>query len=411
MKLLLYIPGEYRAGLFGIITNGDNIIEWLIDKLVNQFRFTAGYIDSIFLHNFNCERVDFRGWCGSGRVNLKIGTKMFNVPLSHLGPAGIAGTEYKDSFHTSIPLLSDRFDTIFEIYKNIYNILAVFQKITIILIPKVSSPMSLSRERLKAYAKLKQKKYRFLHKQFLVEGLHGIRDIVRADEDGKLIDAVIHTADFAKEEMNEKLIITLRHRGVKVYEVPKTDIERLSETVTNQEIVAVVHQWGFKLDTALHQMTPQLIVALDTVREPGNLGAIIRTCDWFGVNTLLLGKGTVEIWNPKVIRSAVGSIVHIPFVEDVDLPSTLPLLRSKGYFIGGTSVHGGVSIHDAVPELPAVIVFGNESDGISHEVLNTIDELLTIPKFGRAESLNVGVSAGVILSAIRLYASNDTEGK
>jgi len=271
--------------------------------------------------------------------------------------------------------------------------------------------MSLSRERLKSYAKLKQKKYRSLQKKFLVEGLRGIRDIVTEDEDGKLIDAVIHTADFSQHDLNEKLIITLRDRGVNVYEVTREDLQRMTETVTTQEVVAVVHQWGYKLDTVLHQMEPQLIVALDNIREPGNLGALIRTCDWFGVNALLLGKGTVEIWNPKVIRSAVGSMVHVPFVEDVDLPEMLPLLRSQGYFIGGTSVRGGVSISDAVPELPAVVIFGNEAEGISHDVLNTIDELLTIPKFGKAESLNVGVSAGVILSAIRFHSTNVSDGE
>ncbi len=269
--------------------------------------------------------------------------------------------------------------------------------------------MTLSRERLKTYSKLKQKKYRSLYKQCIVEGIRGIRDIAAVDDEGKLIDAVLHTADFAESEMNEKLLITLRSRGVKVYEVPDEEINRISEMVTNQDIIAIVNQWSQTLDTILHQSTPQLIVATDNVREPGNLGALIRTSDWFGVDAFLLGKGSVEVWNPKVIRSAVGSMVHIPFVDEVDLAESLPVLRSLGYFIGGTSVRGGISIAEAVPSLPAVIIFGSEVDGISHEVLNTIDELLTIPKFGKAESLNVGVASGVILSAIRFNVEDNQE--
>ncbi len=261
--------------------------------------------------------------------------------------------------------------------------------------------MPLSRERLKTYAKLKQKKYRSLQKQCIVEGVRAIRDIVAADEDGYIIDAILHTPGFIHDEMHEKLVITVRERGAKVYEVGEKELERLTETVTNQDIIAIVNQWSTSIDTIVHQYAPRLIVAADSVREPGNLGALIRTCDWFGVDALLLGKGTVEVWNPKVLRAAVGSMVHLRFSEDVELEKELPLLRSQGYFIGGTSVHGGSSIADTIPAMPAVVVFGNEAEGLSHGVLNVIDELITIPKYGKAESLNVGVSAGVILSAIR----------
>lgn len=261
--------------------------------------------------------------------------------------------------------------------------------------------MSLSRERLKNYRKLKSKKYRTLYRQCLVEGVRAIRDIVVADESGKMIDAVLHPPGYAKNELGEKLFMIVRERGGKVYEVDPDDIRGLSDTVTSQNIIAVVNQWSTTIDTIVHQSAPRLIVATDAIREPGNLGALIRTCDWFGVDALLLGKETVDIWNPKVLRAAVGSMVHIPFVEDVDLRNELPALRSKGFFIAGTSVHGGTAITHMIPELPVVIIFGNEADGISDGVLNTIDELITIPKYGKAESLNVGIAAGVILSAIR----------
>lgn len=268
--------------------------------------------------------------------------------------------------------------------------------------------MPLSRERLKNYAKLKLKKYRSLHKQSIIEGVRAIHDIAAADENGRIIDAILYTPDFLRDDRDEKLLITVRDRGAKVYEIDMKELGRLTETITNQNIVAIVNHWSTTVDAIIHQSAPQLIVAADTIREPGNLGALIRTCDWFGIDALLLGKGTVDVWNPKVLRAAVGSMVHIPFVEDVNLEKELPVLRSRGFFIGGTSIHGGISIADTLPSMPAVIIFGNEAGGLSRNVLNIIDELITIPKYGKAESLNVGTAAGVILSAIRFSSNENT---
>ncbi len=267
--------------------------------------------------------------------------------------------------------------------------------------------MPLSRDRLKLYTKLKQKKYRALQKQCIIEGVRALRDIIAADDEGKFIDAVLYTPDFLTTDVHEKLLITVRDRGGKVYEVSTQDIKRLTDTVTGQNVIGVVNQWSTTVDTIIHQSAPQLVVAADNIREPGNLGSLVRTCDWFGVDALLLGAGTVDIWNPKVLRTTVGSMVHVPFVEDVDLWRELPALRSRGYFICGTSIHGGSSIEHIIPPMPVVLIFGNEAEGISDRLLDIIDDLITIPKYGRAESLNVGVSAGVILSAIRFHSSKN----
>lgn len=261
--------------------------------------------------------------------------------------------------------------------------------------------MSLYRERLKTYAKLRQKKYRSLHKQCIIEGVRAIRDIVAADHNGRLIDALIYTPGFIRDERNEKLVMTVRDHGGKTYEAGEKELARLSETVANQDCIAIANQWNTSIDHIVHQSAFRSIVALDNVSEPGNLGALIRTCDWFGVDALLLGTGTVEIWNPKVLRAAVGSMVHIQFAEDVDLERELPALRMRGYNIVGTSVHEGTPVTDTRPAMPAVIVFGNEADGISSGVERVIDTMITVPKYGKAESLNVAVAAGVILSAIR----------
>jgi RNA methyltransferase, TrmH family len=261
--------------------------------------------------------------------------------------------------------------------------------------------MPLSRERLKSYAKLKQKKYRSLQKQFLAEGMRAVRDIVADEEHGNLIDAILYTPALLKDQLFEKMLIAARERGAKTYELSEEELGRVSDTVTAQGVVGVVNQWGSDLETIVRGSRKRLLVAADAIREPGNLGSIIRTCDWFGVDGLLLGSGTVEVWNTKVVRSAVGSMVHVPMVEDVDLASALPLLRSRGYTIIGTTVHEGTSITGSRIGLPAVVVFGSEADGISPGVQDKLDERITIPRFGRAESLNVGVAAGVTLYHLR----------
>jgi RNA methyltransferase, TrmH family len=261
--------------------------------------------------------------------------------------------------------------------------------------------MSLSQSRLREYAKLKLKKYRTLRKQFIVEGVRGLTDVLDTPAAGRLIESVLYTSDFYTDNRHEILLRMIKDAGVQTYEVDTMTLDKLTGTVTNQNIIAIVNQWNTPIDAVLHRTEPQLIVAVDRVREPGNLGAIVRTCDWFGVDAILLGKDTVEIWNPKVVRSTVGSMVHVPFVEEVDLPVQFGTLKEAGYFIAGTDVRRGVSIADGAPVRPCVIILGSEAEGISPDILTVVDITVTIPGFGKAESLNVGVAAGVILSSIR----------
>jgi RNA methyltransferase, TrmH family len=261
--------------------------------------------------------------------------------------------------------------------------------------------MPLSQSKIKEYAKLKQKKFRTLKKQFIVEGVRGITDLIASLSVEGWIESVLHTPDFVQNDRREKLIISLIESGAKNYEVDKKTLDKLAVTVTGQNIIAVVNQWSTPIEAVLHRTDPQLIVAVDRIREPGNLGALIRTCDWFGVDALLLGKDTVEIWNPKVVRSSVGSMTNVTFVEDVDLIVQLEKLKDAGYIIAGTDVRSGVSVAESPPEKPCVIVFGNEADGISLDIRDQVNTMITIPRFGKAESLNVGIAAGIILSVIR----------
>ncbi len=258
-----------------------------------------------------------------------------------------------------------------------------------------------SQQKIKHYAKLRQKKYRSLYDQFIVEGIRGISDLLNTSDRHVRIEAVVYTDTFAESGENQEILRLLESRGIQSHEVEKKILEKIADTVTSQHIVAIVNQWHITLETIPVRGGKPLMVALDRIAEPGNLGAIIRTCDWFGVDAVLLGRGCVEIWNPKVVRASVGSMTHIPFVEDVDLEEILDKLKSEGYRIVGAETHGGISLTESVPTCPCVLVFGSEAEGIDGGIRRQLDSSVTVPRYGKAESLNVGVAAGIILSVIR----------
>jgi TrmH family RNA methyltransferase len=137
------------------------------------------------------------------------------------------------------------------------------------------------------------------------------------------------------------------------------------------------------------------------VSDPGNLGTILRTCDWFGVDAVLLGKGCVSLYNEKVVRSTSGSIFHLPIYEDVDLLKTLPELKNNGFTLVSTVMDGESLIQTLLPE-KTVLVLGNEAHGVNEAVKKISDRQVSIPRFGNAESLNVGVACAVFLSQWRL---------
>jgi len=139
-----------------------------------------------------------------------------------------------------------------------------------------------------------------------------------------------------------------------------------------------------------------LIVAVDGVQDPGNLGTIIRSADAVGATGVLLGRGTVDLYNPKSIRSTMGSLFHLP-VADCDLLEWLPQAQARGMQTLGTSLAATASCYDVDLRHSTCIVLGNESRGISAEVERLVTQRIIIPMSGRSESLNVAMAATVLL--------------
>ena len=142
-----------------------------------------------------------------------------------------------------------------------------------------------------------------------------------------------------------------------------------------------------------------MIVCLENISDPGNVGTIIRNCDWFGIKDIILSNTCADVYNPKTIRSSVGSLFHANIFFSSNLINDLNILKNKGYKILSATL-GGKSVFNYKTGEKTIIILGNEANGISKNILSFSDDFITIPKIGNAESLNVANASAVILGEL-----------
>jgi RNA methyltransferase, TrmH family len=259
--------------------------------------------------------------------------------------------------------------------------------------------MSLIKATIRDLQGLSRKKQREESGRFLVDGVRGVREALRSRY---TVLEVLFTEELLSDAAGEDLVGEAKTRTGVVNQISAGEMAKISDTVTAQGVVAVMQgmQWN-PTDVLERGDRASLIVALDAVSDPGNLGAIIRTCDWFGVNGLFLGLHSVELHNPKVVRSSVGSIFHLPIVPDIDLPTTLEQAKQCGYTVYATAADGAEYADEMRYPEKLLLILGNEAWGVSSSVMQAVDASLAIRRYGSAESLNVGTACGVILASIR----------
>lgn len=262
--------------------------------------------------------------------------------------------------------------------------------------------MTLSRAKLKELKKLSQKKYRDEQKKFLVEGLRLVGEAARSDF--PILEA-FYTEDVEKDPAGKELLATLKRKTPNVYNVTRWEFNAVADTVTAQGIAAVLRQRENTADRILHCSDGQcILVAFDGIADPGNVGSMVRTCDWFGVNGILIGRNSVELYNPKVLRATMGGAFHLPIADSVDLLSAISHAKELGFKVYVTDPHGETHFDHVTYEAKSLIVFGNEAWGVSDQVKKLADVRLVIRRYGAGESLNVSVACGIVLSALhRLY--------
>jgi TrmH family RNA methyltransferase len=253
-----------------------------------------------------------------------------------------------------------------------------------------------SKEKLKELTKLKTKKGRKTQGRFLVEGIRLCEEVVNSDWE---IDSVLFTSSFQDLPAGKKLLQKFERRNVEIIPVKTEIVKKLSDTVTPQGIISVVKIRGFSLDQ-LWSGDSNIILALDAIRDPGNVGALIRTADAFGIDGVILSSDSVELYNPKVVRSTMGSIFHLPILDEVDLEETIPNLKKRNFKIYGTDVKEGKDSDKVDYSEKICLLIGSEAEGLNNNLLKLSDEIIRIPIVGRAESLNASVAGGILLYEI-----------
>lgn len=252
----------------------------------------------------------------------------------------------------------------------------------------------IAKSRLKNMLALRYKKFRDEQNLFLIEGYRLCQEALQSDF--KVETLLIHSDSLSPQNLNE-ITKLAQYQQVEILEIQQSEVKRLAETVNSQGVFCIVQQKKIELDTVLNKDN-QLIVIISEGQDPGNVGTIIRTCDWFGITAIFLSKGTVELYNPKVIRSTMGSIFHLQIVEQVELDNLLPRLSQMGYHIFGTDVNGQYNYNQTNYPRPLALVIGNENKGINNNLFKYFDKTIKIPSYGKAESLNMAIATSIIIS-------------
>lgn len=254
---------------------------------------------------------------------------------------------------------------------------------------KVIEINSSKNELFKDILKLKQKKYRTRSHSFLIEG---IKLVKHGAFQGEEIAYVLFCKTLITEEAMEEIIHLIPETTTVVY-LTKDLFEDLSDTVNTQGVLAVV-----KIPEALSALKPKgLYIALDRIQDPGNLGTIIRTADAAGFDGLIYNKGTVDPYGEKVLRSTMGSVFSLPLMVVDELPKILAEASEMGLSVLCTSLEDSTDYSEGDYKEGAIIVIGNESQGVSEAVFAQATQKIKIPIYGQAESLNAAIAAAIIM--------------
>jgi len=239
---------------------------------------------------------------------------------------------------------------------------------------------SVQNDRVKQWKKLHTKKGREKTGLYMVEGEHLVEEAVKEKE--RVTEIII------SETVQSPIVQHIK--DIPIYLVSEEVAKSLSDTETSQKIFAICKQKEELIDS-YHQL-----LLVDSIQDPGNLGTIIRTADAAGIDGIILGDGTVDLYNSKVLRSAQGSHFHIPIVKG-NLEEWIQRLKEKGIPVYGTALQNGKRLNEVEKTNQFAIIVGNEGNGIQEKLLDLTFENVYIPIYGKSESLNVAVAAGIVL--------------
>jgi tRNA G18 (ribose-2'-O)-methylase SpoU len=239
---------------------------------------------------------------------------------------------------------------------------------------------------IKKFLHLTTEKGRYKDSRFLIEGAKNVADVVELSPD------ILHIVLVADTFQDETLKAAVKEKKIRTSVVAASDLSALCGTETPQGIVAVANLGALRPDWA----RINTVTLLDGVQDPGNLGAILRTCAALGMDAVVLGKGTCDPYNPKVVRSSAASLLRLPLETGEDLATKIHFLRTKGFTIVATSPHAKVTLETAKLRKKVALLFGNEGGGVGENLIDQADATVRIPMKGKVESLNVAVAHGLL---------------
>ncbi|NTW72036.1 MAG: RNA methyltransferase [Eubacteriaceae bacterium] len=256
-------------------------------------------------------------------------------------------------------------------------------------------------ERVKHLVKLKSKKFRDIYGEYIIEGSKLIR---QAMDTGTEILSVFVTQEYPTSQEKEWTELLYFIPSDEVFLLSASLFSSISENISPTGILAVVRKKNMELDK-LDLQTISKVVIIDNVRDPGNMGTLIRTADAAGYDLIICSKGCADLYNPKTIRSTVGSIFNIDIITDADLMEILMVLKDHDFSVIGSSLEAKVYYNEIMDIHKFALIFGNEGSGISPEVISLATLNVKIPMLGRAESLNVAVAAGILMYHFSINAN------
>ena len=244
-------------------------------------------------------------------------------------------------------------------------------------------------EIVKQIKKLKDKKYRDIENAYIVEGIKLVKEALQENAN---IKQIVLCDDCEKvENISKELMYEIAKHNC-IYVTNKI-FKYISEVQAPQGILAVIEKNNANGEIDYNE---DIIVALDDIQDPGNLGTILRTVDSIGLKQILVSKGTADSYNPKVVRSTMGAIFRVKIIECENLEQTLKEIKKHKFKIVVSSLQTDNSVYD-IKYNKIVVVIGNEANGVEKSIQEISDEKIKIPMLGKTESLNASVATGIIL--------------
>jgi len=243
----------------------------------------------------------------------------------------------------------------------------------------------LSKSQISFVNALHQKKHRKEHALFIAEGS---KSIVEFTQSSYIVDTIFHTPEAVPKLCNLS-------QKIKLQEITNSELKKISTLTTPNDALALI-QIPERTDTITESFKGKFVLVLDGIQDPGNLGTIIRTADWFGFSEIICSEDTVEAYNPKVVQASMGSLSRMNvYYENLAEFFFEPNMDIFGALLDGKSLYDVQFGHEGY------IILGNEGNGISSKMQPLINTAVTIPRFGGAESLNVAISAAIICSELK----------